>query len=258
MAPTKPTILIIPGAWHTPDSYTKLKKALEADGYDVHVPALPTANGTRPPTADLYGDVSSIRSYAESLLKDGRTVVALMHSYGGQVGSNAFYGLSTESRAKASLPGGIAHLIYMAAYALFEGKSVADKFREFIDDEVISQLLDVADDQTCVIRDPKLALLGDELNGAEAEAYLQTLARWNGAALYQGAKNAAWREMPVTYISCTKDMTAPFEWQKTMIEGMRNEGREVEVLQWETNHSPHVTMTKEVADVVKKVAGGIN
>lgn len=39
---TKPVIVIISGGWHVPASYAKLTKALEAAGFEVHVPLLPS------------------------------------------------------------------------------------------------------------------------------------------------------------------------------------------------------------------------
>ena len=39
---TQPTIVFIGGGWHVPASYSKFTKALEAAGYDVHVPSHPS------------------------------------------------------------------------------------------------------------------------------------------------------------------------------------------------------------------------
>lgn len=42
MPNTKGDILIVHGAWHVPGSYKKLTNSLEAAGYAVHVPRLPS------------------------------------------------------------------------------------------------------------------------------------------------------------------------------------------------------------------------
>ncbi|KAI3339763.1 hypothetical protein F4824DRAFT_454666 [Ustulina deusta] len=94
----KPAILIVHGGWHVPKSYGKLAAALESSGFEVHIPALPSVKDVRPPEADLESDTAVIRCFAEGLIKDGRTVVALLHSYGGQVGSNALHGLGARRR----------------------------------------------------------------------------------------------------------------------------------------------------------------
>ncbi|KAI1504100.1 hypothetical protein F5X99DRAFT_373442 [Biscogniauxia marginata] len=126
----KPTIVIIHGGWHVPESFEKLTNALMSVGFEVHVPRLPSVNEARPPNADLSSDTVLVRSYVEGLVQAGRTVVALMHSYGGQVGTNALYGLGLETRSAQGLKGGVSHLIYMAAYAVSQG-AMMDKVKEF-------------------------------------------------------------------------------------------------------------------------------
>lgn len=86
---TKPTRLIVHGGWHLPGSYDKLTSALRDAGFEVHIPRHLSMNQSRPPNADLASDSDLIRSYATSLVEAGRTIAVLMHSYGGQVGTNA-------------------------------------------------------------------------------------------------------------------------------------------------------------------------
>jgi alpha-beta hydrolase superfamily lysophospholipase len=47
MAATKPTLVLVHGGWHVPESYEKLITALEKAGYEVHCPRLPTTNQVR-------------------------------------------------------------------------------------------------------------------------------------------------------------------------------------------------------------------
>lgn len=71
-----------------------------------------------PPNADQSSDTTLIRSYVESLVRAGRTVIAIGHSYGGQVYSNALHGLGVEARSSKGLRGGVSNLIYLVGYAL--------------------------------------------------------------------------------------------------------------------------------------------
>lgn len=50
----------------------------------------------------------------------------VMHSYAGNPGSGAAYGLSVEEREEAGLKGGVVGLIYMAAFMVPSGQSNAD------------------------------------------------------------------------------------------------------------------------------------
>ena len=104
-------------------------------------------NGARPPKADLTTDTALIREYVENLIKAGQTVIAIiiiMHSYGGQVGTNALYDLGVGSRAQKSMTGGVSHLIYMCSFALPEGGSMIAKVREFGNEDLLPQVFDIA------------------------------------------------------------------------------------------------------------------
>ncbi|KAK8018090.1 alpha/beta-hydrolase [Apiospora marii] len=239
----KLAIVLVHGGWHIPSTYSKLVDLLRSSGLEVHVPRLPSMNEARPPNADLATDTQLIRTCVESLVEAGRSVVAVMHSYGGQVGTNALTGLSRESRARRSLPGGVAHLVYMSAFALPEGGSMVGKVKEFGHEALLPLAFDFDEqDNSVVCRDPKLSLVGDgagaDADDAEVEAYLASLVRWNGTCMYQSISQCAWREAPVTYIYTSGDMTVPLDYQKSMVETMRKEGREVATMELSTGHCP--------------------
>ncbi|ROW10958.1 hypothetical protein VMCG_00853 [Cytospora schulzeri] len=254
-ANTKPTILIVHGGWQTPEGYEKLISALESAGYEVHVPRLPSANLVRPPNADLSTDTALIRSYAESLIRAGRTVAVIAHSYGGQVASNALYGLGTEARDAKGLKGGISHLIYLTGYAVTEGRSMMDTVKENGNMDLVPLAFDFADDDTCVHRNPKALLVGpgDE---AEVEAYVNTMIRWNGKCMYQPSEHAAWREIPTAYIYTTADMTVPIHYQRNFVEVLEKAGRKVQTFELETGHCPNFTDPHGVVNAVNKVVSG--
>lgn len=256
--PAKPTLLFVHGAWHVPDSYRKLISTLQAVGFEVHVPRHLSMNESRPPNADLGSDTEAIRSYATSLVEAGRTVAVLMHSYGGQVGTNALYGLSKEARAAQGQQGGISHLIYMAAFALPEGKSMIDKVDEFGHMDRISMALGFDEDQSCVPNYPKESLIGepyvDQLTSEELKTFIDSLLRWNGKCMYSSIVNTpAWRDkVGLSYIYTADDLTVPVEYQKSMVDLMEKEGKVVETVELQTGHSPNLTATDEVVDAVVK------
>lgn len=254
MATKKSTILLIGGAFHTPESYKKLVTALEHDGYEVHVPRLTTGNGCRPPTADLDTDTTLIRGVAEDLIQAGRSVAVIAHSYGGQVCSNALHGLGTKARAAAGLEGGIAALIYMSSFALPEGGAAFDKTREFGNMDLLPLAFDVAEDETAVLRDPGAAFVDPGVDTAEAGAYLSTLVRWNLHALFQPIRHAAWRDIsPVAYIYTTADLLVPLHYQQSIVEDVAKEGVKMQTFELNTGHCPHLSDPQGVVDIVKKV-----
>lgn len=134
-----------------------------------------------------------------------------------------------------------------------------DMVRHFDHESLIPLAFDFADDMTCVSRDPKTLLVGADsgLPDQEVDKYVETLVRWNGQCMYDAltTERCAWRDVLVTYIHTTKDMTIPYDYQKWLVEGMR-EGVRVQTATLETGHCPNLTATEGVVDVLRKVAAG--
>jgi Alpha/beta hydrolase family len=124
MAP-KPTVVLVPGAWHPAAAFSPLTKALEADGFEVH-PVDLVSVGANPPLADFKPDVAAIASKLSELADAGKDTILLMHSYGGVPGSSATEGLVKSVREKSGKSGGVVHLIYCTAFALPVGVSLMD------------------------------------------------------------------------------------------------------------------------------------
>lgn len=128
MAQTKPTILIVHGAWHHPGYYSKVIEPLESQGYEVLCPRLPTCNNAIPPDQKLSDDVALIRSTVQKLADVGKEVIVLCHSYGGIISTDALYGFSIEKRAEEKLKGGVKAIIFMAAFVPKKGEGLAGIF----------------------------------------------------------------------------------------------------------------------------------
>lgn len=253
MSSSKPAIIIISGAFGTPKSYGKLASALESKGYEVHVPRLPINSEARPPIAGLEEDTAFIRSYVEALIAAGRKVVAIAHSYGGQVMTNALYGLGLETRSAQGLEGGVSNLIYMTAFALPKGMSTSEKLGEFGNTEdYVSLVFDVGEDQSVTLKDHRafFGLSEPGIKESEIEEYIQNSTRWNGKAMTQRLEHEAWWEIPVAYIHTTKDSVIPLAAQKSMVEDLEKAGRKVRTFTLDTAHAPHFTATDGVVDAI--------
>lgn len=124
---SKPSIVIIPGAWQKPAAFRGIVERLEAAGYPtVHVP-LPTVGGTETPLAGLDDDVAAVRAVVTPLVEDeGRDVVLIGHSSGGISMSAVAEGLDAASRraAGAGKSGGVVRCIFLAAFVLPKGQSL--------------------------------------------------------------------------------------------------------------------------------------
>jgi pimeloyl-ACP methyl ester carboxylesterase len=168
-------------------------------------------------------------------------------------------GLGIELQKANGLTGGVTDLIYLAAYAIPGGKSMIDGVRHFGREELMPFSFDFAGDMSRVSRNPKTLLVGETyLPAAEVNEYLAGLVRWNGQAMYQPltTQRAAWRDIPVTCVHTTKDMTVPFDYQKWFVERMEKERVEVQMATLETGHCANFTAAKQVARTIVEVAKG--
>jgi hypothetical protein len=59
------------------------------------------------------------------------------------------------------VPGGVARLVYMCAFALPEGGSMVGKVREFGHEELLPLAFGFAEDQSVDCRDPRMVLVGE-------------------------------------------------------------------------------------------------
>lgn len=255
MSTSKPEIVISGGGWHTPESYAPFRTALESQGLTVHVPLHPTMNGSRPPNGDLIADSDAFRQVVTELVDAGRSVVVIMHSYGGQVGTNSLIGLGVEARKQQGLSGGVIQLIYLAAQALQEGQSGMSLAQDAGQTAILAAVIDFAEDGTCVNLKPKELFLSPApgLPEEETEKFLATLGRWYGRCIAQPLQHCAWQEIPMAYIYTLNDVAFPMHYQTTMVERIRSTGREVRTFELESGHCPTWTMPEELATLVKQI-----
>ncbi|ROV89568.1 hypothetical protein VMCG_09952 [Cytospora schulzeri] len=255
MASTKTVVVIVHGAWHVPASFDKLATSLRLAGYEVYIPHLTSMNGSKPPVGDLITDTALIRSCVEGLVAAGRTVIALLHSYGGQVGTNALHGLSLEMRAKQGLTGGVSSLVYMCAFILPEGWSTLNQAHaQGIKNEKELQLKLAFDgDGYCTMAAPREQLINNLGDDSQAAAYISTLVPWNTRCMNQPLSHCAWREIPVIYIHTTNDYIIPLDSQQLMLERLKEHGLQDPILvTLDTDHCPHLSATEGVVEAIHK------
>jgi pimeloyl-ACP methyl ester carboxylesterase len=117
---SKPTIVMVPGAWHKPSVYSEVAAALEKHGYPTVSLALPSV-GAIPPHKDFNGDVAAIRNCVTELVSDGKEVVLVVHSYGGFPGGEAPKGLGKKECEVKGLKGGVIRYVVINGVAMPEG-----------------------------------------------------------------------------------------------------------------------------------------
>lgn len=116
----RPTIVLVPGAWHTPVSFDRLVPHLSSAGYPVVKIALPSV-GAETPCSDTSADAAAIRTVLDRLVEASQDIMLVVHSYGGIPAGDAAEGLSSADRAAQGEQGGIAHIVYLTSAICAEG-----------------------------------------------------------------------------------------------------------------------------------------
>lgn len=121
----KPTIVLVPGAFHSPIHYALLISRLYAQGYEVVCQRNPSCDSPYPFAQTAAKDTSFIRSnLLMPLIDDGKEVILAVHSYGGLPGAAAAKGLSKTEVTAAGKKGGVVGLIFICALIAKEGDSL--------------------------------------------------------------------------------------------------------------------------------------
>ncbi|KUJ15495.1 uncharacterized protein LY89DRAFT_720029 [Mollisia scopiformis] len=114
---SKPTIVMVPGAWHKPIIYSDVASHLHKHGYPTVLLPLPSA-GAVPPHEDFAEDVTAIRDCLTSLINEGKDIVLAVHSYTGMPGSEACKGLGKKERQTRGEKGGVIRFVCINAFAM--------------------------------------------------------------------------------------------------------------------------------------------
>lgn len=258
MSASNPEVVLIGGAFHYPESYANFRTILESQGLSVHIPQLTTMNGARSPTADLYTDTAAIRDFVTELVDGGRSIVVLMHSYGGVIGTNALAGLGVEARKQQGFPGGVIQLVYICAHALSEGQSIIKIMEERGREDLIPILFDYAKDGTCFPMDGK-SMVGPGLSDEDLEGFLATLGRCNSKPFGQPLEHCAWRDIPASYIRTLNDSLLLPSYQNAFVQNMKATvaGRQIRTFDIGTGHCPTITAPQELSKIIQQIITGV-
>ena len=123
--PERPSVVLVPGAWHSPEHFSQLRKMLERSGFETISHRNPSLNSMTPNNESAAKDTAFIRNQVlMPLLDAGKTVILAMHSYGSLPGAAAAVGLSQTERRVAGQRGGILGLIFISAVIARDGQSL--------------------------------------------------------------------------------------------------------------------------------------
>ncbi|KAG8665180.1 hypothetical protein FPOAC2_13671 [Fusarium poae] len=248
-----PTIVAVPGAWHTTASFEPVKKVLTQRGYHFvsqNAPGLYDANGT------CQDDAMSLRTkILLPLVDEGKDLVVLMHSYGGMYGSQAVQGLSKKEREQAGKKGGVTALIYVSAVTPIEGKTTLDMMGT--DSKNLPSWVDYNETTGWVKFTGAKETMYHDIPDEEADYYIslikdQALNSMNTPITYSPLTDENFKGK-AGYIVCGADCVVPRAGQETYA-AVGGIGRVVTVEK--ASHAFFATAAEEIVDAVLQLAEG--
>ncbi|CZR54964.1 uncharacterized protein PAC_04849 [Phialocephala subalpina] len=248
MSTSKPTILILHGAWHSPPHYQSLVTLLNAAGYPTLCPTQPTFDA-KPPTKTLHNDAEFVQGILKELIEEeGKEVVLALHSYSGVVGTQAVTEeFSKAAREKRGLEGGVIRLLFMAGFVLKHGMSLGSAFGGGL-----PPFVPVEEDGSCNMLEPARRFYND-LPSSEQEHWVSLLRPHPAIAQLTPLTNVGHKYVPSTYLLCEKYEALPLEVQRGMVDSVSGEvyGGNMETTSCGAGHSPFLDMPEKVVEVIE-------
>jgi hypothetical protein len=131
MSSAKPIIVLIPGAWHTPEGFTPLITVLSIAHYSCIPITLPSTSAP-PGHPEFSQDVVAIRNIITTLVDARKDVVVVMHSGGSVRGNSALLNLSRTERQKEGKEGGVIRLVFIGILLPQKGRTMYETFYEVV------------------------------------------------------------------------------------------------------------------------------
>jgi pimeloyl-ACP methyl ester carboxylesterase len=230
-------VVLVHGAWHGAWCWASLQAELDRRGIASHAIDLPGHGTSVRPLGGLHHDAAHVSDTLDHLgLVD---VVLVGHSYGGAVITHAAAGRTD-----------IAHLAYIAAFALDDGESVNGALRSFERHSVaLGAAVRMQDDGTTTL-DPEIAAaaLYGSCSDDMIAAALPRLSAQPVATMTEIVAGNVRAEIASSYLRCLRDQAVHPEHQAVMAARC---GEQIDI---DTDHSPFISATAVVADHLERIA----
>ncbi|PWY96052.1 alpha/beta-hydrolase [Aspergillus sclerotioniger CBS 115572] len=243
-----PTLVFVPGAWHSPESYRRVIDQLEAVGYESDLVHLPSV-GPAQHFPDFAADVAHIRGHIQRLVEAGKKVFLVVHSYGGIPSSEAVKGLDWDTRQRNGQAGGVVHLFYCCSFIVPEGESLIAAFGG-------NDLpwFNVSEDRLEVNPDRPDEVFYNDMSDEDVQSAVSALRPHSYQTYHSPCTYAAWKDIPTTYLYCAQDAAIPLKVQRMMVEELAA-GYPIRTEFTDASHSPFYSTPTEVALAIRRAAG---
>lgn len=231
---SRPTLLLVHGAWHGSWAFEPLESILVDRGWTVETVDLPTVHADDKATLTLQHDADAVAAAIDSI--EG-PVVVVAHSYGGVPTTQG----ATDPK--------VAHIVYIAAFALDEGESLLGAVGGVAPDWwVIDGPLSTAGNDEL----PPHTLFFNDMSEAEAEPAIVQLLSQAVQPFSDTLTQVAWRGRPTTYLITENDTVFPVVAQEALAARAGSQTARLA-----SSHSPFLSQPDAVADVIEKAAQSV-
>jgi hypothetical protein len=247
---SNPTVLLVHGSWHKPIHYQRQIDALEDAGFPASCPLQPSV-GKAPPIG-LKEDAQMIRDELSKLIEaEGKDVVVIAHSYGGVVTAEAVdTKFSKSQRAAAGQHGGVIQLLYVCAFVLPVGESLASAFGN---PEKVPDFIEVKEDGMCLMRDPAARFYND-IPEEEQKKWVDELVWCPATTQLARITQASYLNHPSSYLFCEDDQAMPLAIQQKMVDESEKVGAVWKKDSCNASHSPFLSNPEHIINSVRKIA----
>lgn len=227
-----PHFLLVHGAWHGSWCWRELQELLAERGWTSHTVDLPSVvpEGAVGKLPGLLDDARVVREAIDAL--EGPLVV-VAHSYGGAPVTQAAVGAA-----------GVAHLVYVSAFALDEGESLMTCFGgEQPDLTTVEGVIPV--------RENPATTLYNDVPDDKRDAALARLLPQSALSFAEPVNRAAWKALPSSYVFCDDDQSLPPAYQEPFA---RRTGTTYHL---PSGHSPLLSMPDKLTDLLEEIAQSV-
>lgn len=242
-----PTLVLVPGSWHTPAVWDKVVGYLDAQHFKSVPASLPSCSSNS--SATFSDDIQAVRKAITSETEAGRDVVLVVWSYGGQVGNSAIKGLTKADDGNSGRVLGVALIASgfpMTGVGFLEATGgVPPPFIGLDHEAGFANLL----------ADPK-ELFYHDLDATEADHWIQQLTKQSLKSLAEGGEHAysGWKDVPTWYLAAIEDRALPVELQRMFVQMAQEQGGDVTLREVQGGHAAMLSKSKECADFVIEAA----
>lgn len=223
------TIVLVHGGFVDGSGWEEVYKILRKDGYTVSI--------VQNPTLSLPNDVAVTK---RALATHSGPVILVGHSYGGAV--------ITEAGNDPKVAG----LVYITAFALDNGESVASLIKDPPPGAPAPPILPPMDGFLFLDKTKFPASFAADVDAEKAEFMADSQVPWGVEALSGTVTQAAWRTKPSWYLVATEDKMIPPPAQQFM--SKRAGSTVVEVA---GSHAIYVSQPNAVAELIESAAEGV-